>query len=588
MGIFKRLAWFFKREKKRYLIGVLALVVTDIVVLIPARVIGVLADEMNRRVLTSSSLIFWLGLLIFSAVSQYICRNIWRMAIWGGAATLERDLRSRLFQHFLKMDKTFFQRHRTGDLMAHATNDINAVQNVAGIGVLTFVDSVITGIFTIIAMIIFVDWRLTIIALIPLPLIIFFANAIGKRLDSAFSESQAAFSRLNNKAQESISGIKVIKAFGQRQEDIEDFNQLVDRTITINKRVNKLDAMFDPMASLVIGVTYVITILYGGTMVSRQVITLGQLISFVAYIGTLIWPMFAISQLFNIIERGSASYTRVMSLLNEKSLIVENPQAIVQTAHGDISYNVQRFSYPDDPTNPQLEHIQFELPQGKTLGLVGRVGAGKTTLIKLLMREFDSYQGDISIGGHNIKDYQLKALLDAIGYVPQDNFLFSTSIRNNIKFADYQTDEEEIEEAAKKSAIHDDILHFQEGYSTLVGEKGVSLSGGQKQRLSISRALLTMPEILILDDALSAVDAKTEESILAMLKNERQDKTTIIASHRLSSVMTADEILVLDDGQVKERGTHASLLARQGWYAQMWEQQQAEQPHHHINGEVTE
>lgn len=573
MGIFKKLGWFFKQQKKRYIAGILFLLLVDLAGVVPPRVIGILADLMNERRLTTRLLFMWVGLLLIAAIFQYLSRYGWRNMIWGGAATLERELRTNLFSHFLKMDETFFQRHRTGDLMAHATNDLNAIQNVAGSGILTFADSILTGGTTIIAMIVFVDWRLTLVALIPMPLLAISARILGSRLHQAYGESQAAFSRLNDKTQESISGIKVIKTFGQAKEDIDDFEGIVDRTIDINRKVYRIDSLFGPVTSMIIGLTYAVTIMYGGWLVTTHMITLGQLISFVSYIGTLVWPMFAIGRLFNVIERGNASYDRVYQLLDEKSLIKERSHATEHLVAGDISYHVAAFTYPDDE-EVSLQNIDFDLPAGGTLGIVGRVGAGKTTIIKLLLRQFDNYEGEIKIGGKNIKDYTLEGLLSSIGYVPQDNFLFSTSIRNNIRFAAMDKTQHEVESAARQSAIHDDILNFSRQYDTLVGEKGVSLSGGQKQRLAISRALITLPEILILDDALSAVDAKTEAAILTSLKEDRSRKTTIISSHRLSGVMNADQILVVDDGRVVERGTHDELLALNGWYAEMWRRQQ--------------
>lgn len=586
MGIFKKLGWYFKAERKRYLFGILFLVLVALVNLIPPKVIGSLIDLMDGHALTVEKLWLMLSLLIAAGVGQYLFRYGWRTAIWGGAAQLEKTLRSRLFWHFMKMDATFYQRHRTGDLMAHATNDLNAIQNVAGAGILTLFDSLITGTTTIIAMIMFVDWRLTILAILPMPLLAVMARRLGMRLHREFAHSQAAFSRLNDKTQESISGIKVIKTFGQEKEDTEDFDRIVDRTIDINKRVNFIDSLFDPTTSLIMGITYVVTIIYGGHLVVTSQITIGQLVSFVSYVSSLVWPMFAIGRLFNVLERGNASYDRVQSLLNEQSAIIEAPDAIQTPAQGDIRFKVNKFSYPDDD-HATLVNVHFTLPEGETLGIVGRVGAGKSTIFKLLLREFDNYDGEIDFGGHNIKAYTLDALLDSIGYVPQDNFLFSTSVADNIRFSSFDKAQGEVEDAARESAVHNDILDFTEGYGTLVGERGVSLSGGQKQRLAIARAVITTPELLILDDSLSAVDAKTESEILANLKHERQNKTTIIAAQRLSSVMHANQIIVLQDGHVIERGTHEQLLASDGWYAEMWAKQELQsQIENKIEGET--
>ena len=577
MGIFKKLGWFFKKEKKRYLIGVTFLVLTAFANLVPPRVLGLMSDKLDRGHISWGEYGILILVVIAAALVLYMLRYFWRKQIWGGAAELERQMRSKLFEHFMRMDSTFYQRHRTGDLMAHATNDITAIQNVAGDGVLTLVDSLVTGGSTMIAMMIFVDWRLTIVALLPLPFLAIGAWKLGDQLHDAFDKSQAAFSRLNNKTQESVSGIKVLKTFGQGKQDTQAFDKMVDQTIQINKKVFKWDALFDPLGTLIIGLTYVITIIYGGLLVTNHTLSVGQLVSFIAYIGNMVWPMFAIGYLFNILERGSASYDRVERLLYEKPQITDEHADMDldrEDIKGALDYHINSFAYPDEPELPVLENINFTLQPGQTLGLVGKVGSGKTTIIQLLLREFDKYDGKITLGGKDIRNIPLEVLLNEISYVPQNNFLFSTTIRDNIAFSDANASDKEIITAAKKSDLHDDILQMPEGYDTLVGENGVSLSGGQKQRMSIARALLKNSQILILDDALSAVDAKTETEILASLKQERADKTTLIAAHRLTSVMDADLILVLKDGEVIERGTHEQLLAMNGWYAEMWRRQE--------------
>ena len=520
MSIFRKLGWFFKQEKKHYVIGVFSLLCVALVQLVPPKVIGIIIDEIADKNLSMRFIVFWIAVLIGSAILQYLFRFIWRVNIWGSAARLEKELRQRLFIHFTRMDSMFYQKYRTGDLMAHATNDLNAIQNVAGAGILTFADSVITGGTTIIAMILFIDWRLTLLALIPLPLLAVTSRILGSKLHDAFRESQEAFSSINDKTQETITGIKVIKTFGQEQEDLADFQEKIEQAITKNKRVNFLDALFDPFITLIIGLSYVLTIILGGKYVLDGTITIGQMVSFISYIGMLVWPMFAIGRLFNVLERGNASYDRVNELLHEKTHIVEQLGAVKTPAKGELNVEIAQFHYPKEEL-PALEQIKFAIKEGDTLGIVGKTGAGKTTIMKLLMREYDDYQGQIKFGGRSIKE-------------------------------------------------------LPKGYETLVGERGVSLSGGQKQRISIARALIQNPELLILDDALSAVDAKTEERILRNLKEIRQSKTTIIAAHRLSSVMHADEIIVIDKGQIVERGRHAELLALGGWYKQMWEKQQLE------------
>ncbi len=580
MDIFKKLGWFFKTEKKRYVTGILFLALTSFANLVPPRVLGLMADQLDQGHISWPQYGMFIAAILLAAGLLYLLRYFWRKQIWGGAAELERQLRSRLFRHFMVMDRTFYQRHRTGDLMAHATNDVSAIQNVAGDGVLTLVDSLMMGLSTIVAMIIFVDFRLTVIALLPFPFLAWGAKKLGDRLHQAFEKSQAAFSRLNNKTQESVTGIKVIKTFNEAKEDTAAFDKLVRQTIKINKRVFVWDSLFDPLSTFIIGLTYAITIIYGGLLVTNHVLSIGQLVSFVAYIANMVWPMFAIGYLFNILERGSASYDRVEKLLAEKPLITDSQADESLTAtdiDGDLRYDVDSFAYPDEKDIPVLRQVHFTLKKGQTLGLVGRVGAGKTTIIQLLLREFDNYDGQITLNGHDIRTIPLNVLLRQIAYVPQDNYLFSTSIQRNIAFAQNDARQNQIIAAAKKSNLHNDILQMPHAYQTLVGENGVSLSGGQKQRMAIARALLKQSQILIMDDALSAVDAKTDAAILRSLRKERKGKTTLIATHRLTAVRTADLILVLKKGHIVERGNHEQLLAQNGWYAEMWRRQELEE-----------
>jgi ATP-binding cassette subfamily B multidrug efflux pump len=566
VSIFIKLSWYFKQEWRIYAIGVLGLVLTAIFGIFPPWIIGHLVDLIRDEKLTADYLFLLLGGLVAVAIIQYIARYMWRNAIWGEAAKLESLLRHRIFWHYMQMDTAFFQRYRTGDLMAHATNDLSAIQRVAGGGILQFADSLITGGTTLIAMMLVVDWRLTLIAILPLPLLAVMARTLGNKMHIAFKKSQAAFSRLNNKAQESISGVKVIKSFGQEAEDIQDFNQQIDDTITINQHVNKLDALFDPITTMIMAISYVVTIIYGGHLVNTSVITLGALVSFVSYLSMLVWPMFALGMLFNTLERGNASYDRIEAIMAEKSSIIEPEDAVNKTPVGNVDYQVASFTFPG-ATDPALTNINFNIAAGKTLGLVGSVGSGKSTIIRLLLREFDNYQGAITFNSLDIRQYQLDAYMPAIGYVPQETYLFSDTVRENIRFARPIVTQAEVEKAAYKSDLAEQVDNMPEGYDTPVGEEGISLSGGQRQRLAIARALLIDPELLILDDALSAVDAETETAILQTLRQERQNKTTIIASHRLSSVMDADEILVMQDGQIIERGTHDSLISQNGWYA---------------------
>jgi len=572
MSIFKKLAWFFKQEKKMYAKGVFALLVVALVHLIPPYIIGRFIDDLTKNQLSTQRMITYISITFVVAFAEYGFRYVWRTNIFGGAFKLEKIMRSRLFNHFLKMDTTFYQNHRTGDLMAHATNDLQAIQSVAGQGVLTLADSFMTGITTIIAMMILIDWRLTMIAIIPLPFLALVSRGLGTGIHASFKHAQQMFSNLNDKVQESITGMKAIKTFGQEQEDIADLDTKLDDINKAFTKVNFYDALFDPLIILLVGLSYMLTILLGGYYVMNDILSLGQIVAFMTYIGMLVWPMFAVGMLFNVMERGNASLTRVEELLAIETHVIDRQDGKELARGGDFAFDIASFAYPKDE-GASLEDIHIELKKGKMLGLVGKTGSGKSTLLRLLMREFDEYQGAITYGGADIKELAMDDYLPLIANVPQDHFLFSMSVADNIRFANVTADMEQVQAAAKIASVHDDILSFKDGYETMVGERGVSLSGGQKQRLSIARALMVNSELLILDDALSAVDAKTEEAILTNLKQDNK-QTTIIVAHRLSSVMQADEIIVMDNGRISERGTHEELLASKKWYAQMWHLQQ--------------
>lgn len=575
MKVFFELAWFFKKEKKSYMIGIILLLFVALLQLIPPKIIGFVADDIGSNRLTWGKMGIWVFALIITSLLMYILRYYWRIYIFGSSVKLARILRSQLYEHFTKMPSSFYQRKRIGDLMAHATNDIQAIQQTAGSGVLTTVDSLATGGFVIITMAATISWQLTLISLLPLPLIALLTNWYGTKLHARFEKAQEAFSLLNGKTQESISGMKVIKTFGQEKEDIEAFKKQSTDVVEKNIAVAKIDALYDPTISACVGISFFLSIGFGAYYVVKGSITIGELISFNTYLGLLIWPMLAFGWFFNIVERGRASYDRVKRLLEEKMEIADSDVSISLIPTGDIDYHVHSFCYPGK-TDPVLREIAFTLQQGKTLGIAGKTGSGKTTLIKLLIREFEGYEGEILIGGLPIQKYKLDEFRKAFGYVPQDHFLFSTTVRENIAFAKVNASDEDIISAAKIANIHEDIIEFAQGYETVVGERGVSLSGGQKQRIAIARALLLNPEILILDDSLSAVDAKTEESILQALKQNRSGKTTIITSHRLSAIQHADLILVLDEGKVIQSGTHENLVSEQGWYREMYLHQQLE------------
>lgn len=576
MKVFWRLGWFFKERRKEYSVGLFMLILVAVLQLIPPKIIGITIDEIGAGSLTAASLGKWLGLIAGTALVMYVLRFYWRKMIFGSSNYLAKVLREKLFRHFTKMGPAFYQERRVGDLMAHATNDVSAVQMTAGSGVLTLFDSVTTGGFVILAMAFTIDWRLTLIALIPMPLMALSTSYYGKLLHMRFREAQAAFSDLNDKTQESITGVKVIKSFGYQKNDIEDFRKLSQEVVDKNIRVAKIDALFDPTISLVIAISYFLSLAFGAKFIVEGAMSVGDLIAFTTYLGLLVWPMLAIGMLFNIVERGGASYDRIESLLQTPIDMEDKKGAIGDVPKGAISFDIHSFTFPRDD-QPTLKNVAFHLQEGETLGIVGKTGSGKSAILKLLLRQFDQYEGNISYGGIPIEDYEKEQLRKAIGYVPQDHFLFSASVYDNIAFSDEHAEPDVVEQAARTAHIHEDILRFTQGYETVVGERGVALSGGQKQRISIARALMMKPNLLILDDSLSAVDAKTEEAILHSLKQEREKATTIITSHRLSAIQHANVILYMENGTVAEKGTHEELMALRGRYYEMYQLQQLEQ-----------
>ena len=573
MSIIQKLWWFFKLEKRRYLVGIVALVLVSVLNLIPPMVMGRVIDAITSGRLTQDELLLHLFYLLLAAFGMYYLRYVWRMYILGTSYRLGQIMRSRLFEHFTKMSPAFYQNYRTGDLMAHATNDINALTRLAGGGVMSAVDASITALVTLLTMLFSISWQMTLVAILPLPFMAYATSRLGRKTHKAFGESQAAFSELNNKVQESVSGIKVTKSFGYQSDELTSFQEVNDLTFQKNLQTMKYDSLFDPMVLLFVGSSYALTLLVGAFMVQARQVTVGNLVTFISYLDMLVWPLMAIGFLFNITQRGKVSYQRIESLLSQESPVKDPESPLDGIENGRLDYAIDHFAFEDEET---LRDIHFSLEKGQTLGLVGQTGSGKTALIKLLLREYDVDQGVIYLNGHDIRDYLLADLRSLMGYVPQDQFLFASSILENICFGNPDLPFSAVEQATQLAQVYQDIQDMPEGFDTVIGEKGVSLSGGQKQRLAMSRAMILNPDILILDDSLSAVDAKTEFAIIDNLKETRKDKTTIITAHRLSAVVHADLILVMQNGQIIERGTHEDLLALDGWYAQTYQSQQLE------------
>ncbi|PTJ82905.1 multidrug ABC transporter permease/ATP-binding protein [Staphylococcus simulans] len=573
MKVFMHLSWFFKQEKLKYIGGLLVLLFIALFQLIPPQIIGKTIDAIAADRLTGRQLFTYMMILAFAAVMIYILRYSWRVLIFGTSNKLGKILRNRLYEKYTSMSPSFFQRRRTGDLMAHATNDINAVQGAAGPGVLMIGDSLITGTSILITMALTITWKLTLIIMLPLPILVLLTSYYGRLMSKGFKKAQAAFSRLNDKTQESIAGIKVTKTMGYEKSDQKDFKTISDDVVRKNLKVAQIDALFSPTIMLVIGTSYFLALVFGTFMIFNHTMTLGQLITATTYLGMLVWPLLALGFFFNIIQRGHASYERISGILDTENEI-DLTYKVNSYPSGPITYQIKSFTFPGSE-HPSLRDVHFTIEEGMTVGIVGRTSSGKSTLLRLLVREFDTQRPeDITYGGIPIRDYEIQHLRAMFGYVPQDNFLFSTTIRENIAFAAPNSTKQQIQQAAETSYVHHDILNFPQGYDTIVGERGVSLSGGQKQRVSIARAVISDPPVLMFDDSLSAVDADTEEHILNNMRDQRQGKTNIITAHRMSAVSHADLIIVMDEGTVAEQGTHEQLMRNQGWYAKTYQSQQ--------------
>lgn len=571
-SVLKKLSWFFKRNWKLYTIAILFLTIVNVLEVIPPKLIGISIDAIHQGTLTSTKLIQLIMIFVVLIVTIYGFSYIWLNKLFGGAFLLERTYRSKMMSHLLKMTPTFFEKNRTGDLMARATNDLKAVSLTAGFGILTLVDSTLFLITILLTMGFLISWKLTFAALLPLPIMAILMKVYGKVVHERFTKAQDAFGNMNDQVLESIGGVRVVRAYVQEDRDEERFKKVTDDVLEKNIAVAKIDALFDPTIKVLVGLSYLIGLGYGAFLVFGNEITLGELVAFNIYLGMLIWPMFAIGELINIMQRGNASLDRVSETLAYKPDVQNDQQVVKIPKPQTIHFTNVTFRYPSS-NKDNLKNIYFSLEPGQTLGVVGKTGSGKTTLLKQLLREYPSGAGSITISKVPLAQIDMKQVKSWIGYVPQEQILFSRTVKENILFGHGEASEHELYRVLELASFRKDIATLPKGLETLVGEKGVSLSGGQKQRISIARALLVNPEILILDDAMSAVDGKTEAKIIENIRRERGGKTTFISTHRLSAVKHADWILVLEDGEVVEEGTHEQLMNNNGWYKQQYDHQ---------------
>lgn len=575
MRIFWQLRWYFQLKWKQYVGSILLFAVISALQLVPPKAVGIIVDGVVDNTLETSTLVMWLLGLIVLFFAIYGCRILWRIWLFGASWELGTILRNRLYRHVSTQPPRFFERYKTGDLMARGTNDVRNIVMTAGEGVLTAADSLITGIAVLIIMVTQISWKLTAMALLPMPFLAIIIFFIVRILHKRFKIAQEAFSTMSDMTQESLNGVRMLRAFGLENQEQQRFEEVVDDTGEKNIAVARVDARFDPAIQLTIGMSFFLSVASGAYLVDQGDITLGDLTAFTMYLGLMIWPMLAFAFLFNILERGSAAWNRLQEIFDEKPEIVSGETSL-GTQPLPLQIKIDEFHWSKD-LPPALTDVHITLEPGKMLGIAGPVGSGKSTLLTLLLRQHDMDNGTIQFGDIKIKDAVLPEWRDRFAVVNQSPFLFSKSIFDNIALGNPNASKEDVYRAAKLACIHDDIEKFPEGYQTEVGEKGITLSGGQKQRIAIARAMLLNAQVLVLDDALSAVDGRTEHQILKNLETYYREQSLIVIAHRLTALEAAEEIVVLNHGHIAERGQHSALLERQGWYAEMYQYQKLEQ-----------
>ena len=577
---------YAKSRWLHYAAGILALAAVDLMNVYIPQFTGQITDGLKAGTIGMDGVWRLIGLIILMGAAMAAGRFGWRYFIFGAALDVRRRLQEDLFAHLEKLSMRYYNEHKTGDLMAHFTNDMRSVQMLMGPTVVTAFDATVMLVMVLGKMMFYVDMRLTLVAVIPLLLIMYGDYYYGKVMHRKFFAKQRAFSDLTDQVQEAVSGIRVIKAFVQERQELAAFARVNRLNQDRNMAVARTQALFMPLLDLVIGVSGLLTLLYGGYLTIAGEITLGQFEAFNLYIAMLVWPMLAAGECITFISQGMASLKRIRTILDEKPEIVDGAEVKdVAALRGEIDLDGLTFAYPDQEDVTVLDSIRVHVDQGSTLAVLGRTGSGKSTLANLLLRLYDTKSDMIRIDGRPICEIPLSVLRRDVAYVPQESFLFSDTLERNIAFGAERKSREEIQRAARDACIHSNIMDFPEGYDTMVGERGVTLSGGQKQRSAIARALLKDAPILILDDALSAVDTDTEEQILHNLRRNRAGRTTIIIAHRISTIQSADRILVLDGGRVAEYGSHEELMALGGIYRSIHDKQQLEKQLREEGGE---
>ena len=566
---------YFRRNLGILAIGVSSLLIVDLLQLFIPRVIKLAVDDLTRYQATSARLLSYAGMVLALALGIVVFRFVWRRCLFGHSRQVEEALRNRLFAHLQTLSFSYFDRANTGDLMAHATNDVQAVQLAAGMGLVALTDTLVLGTAAI-GFMLYINPSLTLIALLPMPFIALFARTISKIFYERFQKVQASFSQLTERARENLAGIRTIKAYTQETAEIKRFDQTGRNYIAANLRMVKISGFFSPMSLIFTNLSMALVLVIGGKLTILNTISVGDFVAFNSYLLLLTWPMMALGWMINLFQRGSASLGRIQAILNtpsEAAEILEVPKKSL--TQGDIESRSLTFTYPGSNL-PALEDIHLSIKPGQLVGIVGRTGAGKSTLCQLLPRLYDTPPGQLYLEGEDIHRWPLEELRRAIAVVPQDPFIFADTVRANICFGNPDASTDEMIKAAEAAHLLDEILALPHQFDTILGERGVTLSGGQKQRLTLARALILSTPLPILDDCFSSVDLETELAILANLKRYLKARTTLIASHRLEAMRAADVIFVLEWGRLREQGNHDQLLAQKGIYAALYHRQKLE------------
>jgi ATP-binding cassette, subfamily B, multidrug efflux pump len=562
---------FIKEHKFSYMIGLVFMFLSSYVQTLFPKVLGNTVDILKIKGFKPGSVYANIGYILLIAVGTFAFTYVWRNLVIGNARKLECHIREKLFDHFQILSPEFYSQRKTGDLIAYAINDINAVRQTLGPALSMAINGIVVCVISIYSMAKAVNWQLTLLSLLPLPVMVYIMIYIGKIVKKRFKRVQETFASISDRVNENINGVRVIKAYVQEDKEVEKFEKLNNQMVENNLSMVRVSAFLSPLIELCFTVSFVFNLIWGGNMVLKGSISLGDFIAFNGYLTMILGPVLSIGQVTTIFQRGMASLGRLNDIMGVKPQI-KDTGSIRELTEESIKINNLSFTYPG-AEQESLRNISLTIPKGHTLGIIGKTGSGKSTLSNLLLKMYNVKNGQIYFGDTDMNDYKLEAIRNGIGVVPQDNFLFNASISDNIRFFKDIYSDAEVAEAARNSCIYQNIMELPNGFETILGERGVNISGGQKQRISIARALVRNPEILILDDALSAVDTVTEAEILNNLRKVRSNKTTIIVASRISAVMQADEILVLDKGEIRERGTHTQLIEKGGIYSEIYQYQ---------------